>query len=103
MMADTVLFPQTVNQAVVFLAGHLTFKDKTRIVNMSDTELIGLHFSFGIYLHHALRLPGNSALMASCCREAELPHLDAHQAVFVLLTVLRDHLRETGQGLRRVV
>ena len=85
-------FPPTVEKAVDRLAADMTFADRTRLANMSETALIRFHHSYGIFLRTELRLPGNDPLMQSCMDTAHLESITPEQASFVILKALRKRL-----------
>ena len=85
-------FPPTVDKVVDKLSKDLTFADKTRLANMSETALIRFHRSYGIFLRNEFRLPGNEPLMRSCMSTAYLTTITPEQASFVILKALQKRL-----------
>jgi len=88
-------FPKTVEKAVSILIKEMPFSDKTRIANMSESELINFHGHYGIYLRTRFRIPGNDPLMQSCKSIAGLPEISSFQASFIIVKVLYEKLQST--------
>ena len=94
--------PQTVAEAVDQLVSELSLKDRTKIANMQEDDLISLQFSLGRYIREKFDLwAGNTNLMESCRFAAGEVDLHADNASSVILTELWKKLRETN--LLRVV
>jgi hypothetical protein len=89
-------FPKTIDRAVDILMMDLSFRDKTRIANMSEANLIQFHTSYGNYIRTEFRLPGNDPLMQSCHSHAGLESMSGSQASFVILKSLQQKLRESN-------
>lgn len=94
-------FPKTIAGAVDILMADLSFRDKTRIANMSEPDLIQFHLSYGNYIRTEFRLPGNDPLMQSCQSHAGIENMSGLQASFVILKALREKVR--GSNVLRVV
>jgi Domain of unknown function (DUF6794) len=57
-------WPVTIDEAVGVAIANLSDEDKARIAAMLESELIGLHFSLGMWIRNNLGLwQGNDALM----------------------------------------
>ncbi len=94
--------PETVEQAVSCLIDELPLKDKTRMAQMTQTDLNYLHPSLGIYIKNNYKiLNGNEKLTASCRHMAGDMDLDADAAALVIIKKLWEYLRKTHR-LRRV-
>lgn len=85
-------FPPTVEKVVDQLVAEMTFADKTRLANMNEAALIKFHRSYGIFLRHEFRLPGNDPLMRSCMSIAFLKTITPEQASFAILKELQKRL-----------
>ena len=85
-------FPPTVEKVVEKLAKAMTFADRTRLANMSETALIRFHQSYGIFLRNEFRLPGNDPLMKSCMSTATVNAITPEQASYVILRELQKRL-----------
>lgn len=87
-----VTIPQSVHQAVVMLSQKLDFKERTRIANMSNRQLLTFTASMERYFMNEFRLwTGNEALADSCRR------VDAEKnPSVVILEALREQLRSTN-------
>ena len=89
--------PQTVDEAVGRLISELTLKDKTKIANMDDENLIVLHFSLGMYIRDKFGLwSGNGKLMEPCCHVSGDDNLHEDDASWVIIEELREKLRKTN-------
>lgn len=89
-------FPKTVDGAADILMKDLSFRDRTRIANMSETGLIRFHISYGNYIRTEFRLPGNDPLMKSCESYAELKNMSGLQASYVILKALQQKVRQSN-------
>ena len=59
--------PRTVNEAVDDLISKLSLKDKATLANMTEDELISLHFSLGKYIRNKYLIwDGNEELKSNC-------------------------------------
>jgi hypothetical protein len=85
-------FPPTVEKVVDRLARDMSFADRTRLANMSESALIRFHRSYGVFLRNEFRLPGNKPLMKSCMTAAYLKTITPEQASFVILKELQKRL-----------
>lgn len=92
-------FPRTVDKAVDKLFAGMSFRDRTRIANMSEIRLIEFHKSYGHYIRTEFRLPGNSPLMQSCQSYAHINDISDVQASYVILTALQKKV-QTSNVLR---
>lgn len=92
----TAKFPNTVDSAVDILMAGLSFRDRTRIANMSETELIRFHMSYGTFIRAEFRLPGNDPLMKSCESLSELAGISGFQASFIILKALQRKAMQSG-------
>lgn len=95
-------FPSRVDKAVDKLMADLTFADRTRIANMSETALIKFHQSYGLFLRTEFRLPGNDPLMQSCQSKSYLKTITPEQASFVILKELQKRL-QSGNVLKVIM
>jgi len=94
--------PETVEDAVSRLIDELPLKDKTRMAQMTQTDLNYLHPSLGIYIKNNYKIVGgNEKLMASCRHAAGDMDLDADAAALVIIKKLWENLQKTHR-LRRV-
>ncbi len=89
--AMPVTIPRNVHQAVEILMKKLTFKERSRIANMSDRHLLELTASMERYFMNEFRLwVGNDALAAACRA------IDPDKSCgMVILEALRDKLLST--------
>lgn len=94
-----VSLPRTVAEAADDLISRLTFREKTRIANMTDDQLASLIPSLGRYIMNELRLPnGNTELLAACQAEGA-DDRDPGTATRVILVAVREKLQD-GAALR---
>jgi hypothetical protein len=94
--------PASVADAVSCLIEALPLKDKTRMAQMTETDLNYLHPSLGMYIQNNFKLGNdNENLMASCRKHSEDMGLDVDGAVRVIIRALWQKLNKTHR-LRRV-
>ena len=95
---DSILekFPNTIEKAVEGLVNDMTFGEKTRIVNMSQTRLIEFHKSYGGFIRMRFRLPGNDPLMESCRSISGLIEISGVQASYIILKELWKKLQNSN-------
>ena len=79
------LFPGNIDEAVDKLLSELSFKDKTKIANMSEVGLIKLNISYGIYIRNEFRLGGNESLLSSCGANAGVNKISPEQASYIII------------------
>jgi hypothetical protein len=90
------LFPKNIDEAVDRLISELSFKDKTKIANMSEVGLVKLNVSWGIYIRNEFRLRGNDRLLDSCKSYAGLNKIGPDQASFIIITALWEKLQNSN-------
>ena len=90
------IFPKTITMAVELLFADMSFRDRTKIANMNEVELIQFHKSYGHYIRTEFRLPGNELLMDSCRNHSGLTDINAMQASYVILKLLWEKTRDSG-------
>jgi hypothetical protein len=90
------LFPKNIDDAVDKLMAELSFKDKTKIANMSEVDLVKLNTSWGIYIRNEFRLPGNNPLLESCASYAGVSKISPDQASFIIIKALWERLQNTN-------
>jgi hypothetical protein len=92
--------PQTVKQAVEILLSRLSFKEKTKIANMSESDLEKLSPSLGIYIKNEFRLwQGNEELEKS---SREISKEPAEDSASVIIRALWKNLQQSDRVLRVV-
>jgi hypothetical protein len=89
-------FPRTVEQAVKKLIAELDFRDRTKIANMTDTDLLNFHRSYGIYIRTEFRLWGNDPLLKSCRSVSGMNAISPNQASFIILKEMSKTLQATN-------
>jgi len=90
------LFPGNMDAAVDKLLSELSFKDKTKIANMSEVDLINLNISYGIYIRNEFRLWGNESLLASCAVYAGVNEISPEQASYIIIKELWEKLQNSN-------
>lgn len=92
--------PQTVGQAVEILLSRLSFKEKTKIANMSENDLEKLSPSLGVYIKNEFRLwQGNEELKKSCREISKNPTEDPDS---LIIKALWKNLQQSDRVLRVV-
>ncbi len=91
--------PRTVAEAADDLIARLTFREKTRIANMTDDQLTDLVLSLGRYIMNELRLPNGNTELLAACRAEGADDRDPGTATRVILAAVREKL-QGGAALR---
>ncbi len=94
-----VSLPRTVAEAADDLISRLTFREKTRIANMTDDQLASLVPSLGRYIMNELRLPNGNTELLAACRAGGADDRDPGTATRVILVAVREKL-QGGAALR---
>ena len=89
-------FPPTVDTAVEKILVDLSRRDRTRIANMDEKDLIVFHQSYGIFIKNEFRLWGNEPLMKSCCEIAGLKSVNPDQASYIILKELQRRIQDSN-------
>lgn len=88
--------PKTVDEAVDRLMSELSFKDKTKIANMSESDLIKFHMSYGGYIRNEFRLWGNDSLLTFCKAYAGVNDINPEQASYIIVKELWERLQNAN-------
>lgn len=89
------ILPKTIDEAVDKLISELSFKEKTKIANMSESDLITFHMSYGVYIRNEFRLWGNDSLLAFCKAYAGVSSINPEQASYIIVKELWERLQNT--------
>jgi hypothetical protein len=88
--------PETVDEAVERLIDELPLRDKAKIANMAESDLIALQFTLGSYIGGAFGIwSGNRNLLYSCKLLSGDAHLDPDYAPPVIIRELWKRLKES--------
>jgi len=87
---------KTIDEAVDRLISELSFKEKTKIANMSESDLITFHISYGVYIRNELRLWGNDSLLAFCKAYAGVNDINPEQASYIIVKELWERLQSAN-------
>lgn len=87
------IFPKNIDDAVNRLISELSFKDKTKIANMSEVALLKLNMSWGVYIRNEFRLHGNDPLLESLKTYANVNEINPHQASYIIIKELWEKLQ----------
>ncbi|MBT8358098.1 MAG: hypothetical protein HKO79_05910 [Desulfobacterales bacterium] len=95
--------PRTVDRAVNVLLSELSFKDKTRLANMSENKLPDLRMSLGKNIRETFRLgEENKDLLKSCRFLAESGRFSEEDAPLIIIKELWKKLKKKTNVLRIV-
>ncbi|WP_052294313.1 DUF6794 domain-containing protein [Desulfosudis oleivorans] len=90
--------PKTIQEAVTLLIRKLPLKDRVRMANMAQDDLIDLHFTLGAWIRDNFGLwSGNDNLKRDCTlyhRESFI-HIDEDEAPMIIIYELWKQLKET--------
>ena len=89
-------FPPTVDMAVEKILDELSRRDRSKIANMDERDLIIFHQSYGIFIKNEFRLWGNTPLINSCCEVSGLKSVNPDQASFIILKELQHRILGTN-------
>jgi len=89
------VFLKNIDDVVDRLISELTFKDKTKIANMSEVDLVKLNLSWGIYIRKEFRLEGNYPLLKSLKSYAGVNAMTPEQASYIIIKELWEKLQNS--------
>lgn len=87
------ILPKTIDEAVDRLMAELSFKEKTKIANMSESDLIKFHMSYGVTIRNEFRIWGNDPLLTFCKTYAGVNDLSPEQASYIIVKELWERLQ----------
>lgn len=90
------ILPKTIDEAVDRLMADLSFKDKTKIANMSESDLIKFHMAYGATIRNEFRLWGNDALLTFCKTYAGVNDISPEQASYIIVKELWERLQSAN-------
>ena len=88
-------FPPTIETAVDKILVDLSCRERTRIANMDEKDLMIFHQSYGIFIKNEFRLWGNDPLIKSCCAVSGLKAVNPDQASYIILKELHRRIQNT--------
>jgi Domain of unknown function (DUF6794) len=89
------VFLKNIDDVVDRLISELSFKDKTKIANMSEVDLVKLNLSWGIYIRKEFRLEGNYPLLKSLKSYAGVNAMTPEQASYIIIKELWEKLQNS--------
>jgi hypothetical protein len=89
------VFLKNIDDVVDRLISELSFKDKTKIANMSEVDLVKLNMSWGIYIRNEFRLEGNDPLLISLKSYASVNTMTPEQASYIIIKELWEKLQNS--------
>ena len=89
------VFLKNIDDVVDRLILELSFKDKTKIANMSEVDLVKLNMSWGIYIRNEFRLEGNDVLLKSLKSYAGVNTMTPEQASYIIIKELWEKLQNS--------
>ena len=90
------VFLKNIDDVVNRLISELSFKDKTKIANMSEVDLLKLNMSWGIYIRNEFRLEGNDPLLQSLKSYAGVNKINPEQASYIIIKELWEKLQNSN-------
>ena len=88
--------PQTVDSAVEFLISKIQLKDRVKIANMQESDLIYLHLTLGSYIRETFGIYlGNEVLMRSCKKILGRSNISEDEVSNVIIRELWKRLHKT--------
>ena len=89
------VFLKNIDDVVDRLILELSFKDKTKIANMSEVDLVKLNMSWGIYIRKEFRLEGNDPLLKSLKSYSGVNIMTPEQASYIIIKELWEKLQNS--------
>jgi Domain of unknown function (DUF6794) len=89
------MFLKNIDDVVDRLISELSFKDRTKIANMSETDLVKLNMSWGIYIRNEFRLEGNDPLLESLKSYVGVTTITSDQASYIIIKELWEKLQNS--------
>ena len=90
------VFLKSIDDVLDRVISELSFKDKTKIANMSEADLIKLNMSWGIYIRNEFRLEGNDPLLQSLKAYAGVNKMTPEQASYIIIKELWEKLQNSN-------
>ncbi|MBW2603393.1 MAG: hypothetical protein JRE28_03610 [Deltaproteobacteria bacterium] len=90
------VFLKNIDDVVDRVISELSFKDKTKIANMSEADLVKLNMSWGIYIRNEFRLEGNDPLLQSLKAYAGVNTMTSEQASYIIIKELWEKLQNAN-------
>jgi Domain of unknown function (DUF6794) len=89
------VFLKNIDDVVDRLILELSFRDKTKIANMSEVDLVKLNMSWGIYIRKEFRLEGNDPLLNSLKSYTGVNIMTSEQASYIIIKELWEKLQNS--------
>ena len=89
------VFLKSIDDVVDRLILELSFRDKTKIANMSEVDLVKLNMSWGIYIRKEFRLEGNDPLLNSLKSYTGVNIMTPEQASYIIIKELWEKLQNS--------
>jgi len=89
------VFLKNIDDVVDKIILELSFKDKTKIANMSESDLVKLNMSWGTYIRNEFRLGGNEPLLQSLKSYAGVDEMNSEQASYIIIKDLWEKLQNS--------
>ena len=89
------LFLKNIDDVVDRVISELSFKDKTKIANISEVDLVKLNMSWGIYIRNEFRFEGNDVLLKSLKSYAGVNTMTPAQASYIIIKELWKKLQNS--------
>jgi hypothetical protein len=90
------VFLKNIDDVVDRLISELSFRDKTKIANMSEVDLVKLNMSWGIYIRNEFRLGGNDPLLKSLKSYTGVNTMTPEQASYIIIKELWEKLQNSN-------
>jgi len=89
------VFLKNIDDVVDRLILELSFKDKTKIANMSAVDLVELNTTWGTYIRNEFRLGGNEPLLKSIKSYTGVNEMTPEQASYIIIKELWEKLQNS--------
>ncbi|MGD9162857.1 MAG: hypothetical protein PVG39_30910 [Desulfobacteraceae bacterium] len=89
------LFPGTIEEVIEKLLYEMSLKEKTRIANMDESDLLYLYPTLGSYIRNRFLWKENKPLIQDCMNRSGRDDIDGDEASAVIINALWEHLKTT--------
>lgn len=94
-MVPNPLFPGTMEEVIEKLLDEMPLKEKTRIANMDESNLVFLYPTLGSYIRNRFFWNENTQLIQDCMNRSGRYDIDGDEASTIIINALWEHLKAT--------
>jgi hypothetical protein len=94
-MNPSPIVPETIEGVIERLIDELPFRDKARIANMKEKDLLFIHNTLGSYIRNKYLWNGNEPLILDCMYKSGKNDIEENDVIGIIIRALWDELRKT--------